>query len=169
MRVILKVDDSDEGDSPAGQDFLVNNKAKLEQALAQEILNLNIKELQGYDEIYISLSIVEPDEIREINKNYRQCDEATDVLSFSMFELFNGNLEIDAPAGLPLMLGDIIICPQKTFEMHLELNNQEALLLMLAHSLLHLLGWDHDTEERQRSMWARQDEIKDNLLRALSN
>ncbi|MBR1602259.1 MAG: rRNA maturation RNase YbeY [Synergistaceae bacterium] len=168
MRVILNVDDSDEGDSPAGQDFLVNNKAKLEQVLAQEILDLN-KELQGYDEIYISLSIVGLDEIKNINKNYRQCDEATDVLSFPMFELFNGKLKIDAPQGLPLMLGDIIICPQKTFEMHLELENHEALLLMLAHSLLHLLGWDHDTEERQRLMWQRQDEIKDNLLKALSN
>ena len=168
MRVILNVDDSDEGDSPAGRDFLVNNKAKLEQVLAQEILDLN-KELQGYEAVYISLSIVEPDEIKDINKNYRQCDEATDVLSFPMFELFNGELKIDAPLGLPLMLGDIIICPQKTFEMHLELENHEALLLMLAHSLLHLLGWDHDTEERQRLMWQRQDEIKDNLLKALSN
>ena len=172
MRVNLSVEEADDGDgaSPAPIEILniLNNKAKLEQVLAQEILNLEIKELQGYDEIDISLSFKTPDEIRDINKNYRQIDEATDVLSFPMFESNNNKLEIDAPLGLTLVLGDIIICLEKTFEMHSELGRQEALLLMLAHSLLRLLGWDHDTEERQNLMWARQDEIKNNLLKELA-
>ena len=174
MRVNLSVEEADEGDgaSPAPIEIellnILNNKAKLEQVLAQEILNLEIKELHGYDEIDISLSFKTPDEIREINKNYRHVDEATDVLSFPMFESNDNKLEIDAPLGMPLMLGDIIICPEKTFEMHSELGRQEALLLMLAHSLLHLLGWDHDTEERQNLMWARQDEIKAHLLNELN-
>ena len=63
------------------------------------------------------------------------------------------------------MLGDIVICPEETARLHPELCEREAMCLMIAHSFLHLLGYDHDTEEKQAEMWALQDRIAGRLSR----
>ena len=51
--------------------------------------------------------------------------------------------------------------------LHEGLPPEDALCLMLAHGFLHLLAWDHDTEERESAMWARQDAVKQRLLDVL--
>lgn len=190
MKLIISVDASnsnsgsnqDEGDCTVPSNTcavknIIKNISKIEDVLTQELLNLNNpcggeqdKGLADYDIIEISLSFVSPDEIRKINSEYRECDEATDVLSFPMWET-EGALMLDgAPRDVPLMLGDIIICPDETFRLHQEIDDKtDALCLMIAHSFLHLLAWDHDTEERQQAMWARQDDIKAKLLNSLKN
>ena len=112
-----------------------------------------------YDIAEISLTFMTPDEIRKLNREYRETDEATDVLSFPM---------IDEGMTPPvLMLGDIVICPEMTFRLHSELTHDEAMCLMTAHSFLHLLGYDHDTEEKEKAMWLKQDEISRRLLEVL--
>ena len=65
-----------------------------------------------------------------------------------------------------LSLGDIVICPEEVFKLHSELEKNEAIYLMIAHSFLHLLGFDHDTDEKQNLMWQKQDEIKSKILSA---
>jgi probable rRNA maturation factor len=114
---------------------------------------------QNYEFAEISLSFVSPEEIRNLNREYRNVDESTDVLSFPLME--------DEPAGIPelpvLALGDIVICPEETARLHPELAPNEAIYLMIAHSFLHLLGYDHDTEEKQAEMWALQDRIAGRL------
>ena len=117
---------------------------------------------EDYDSAEISLTFTSPDEIRALNNEYRNIDEATDVLSFPM---------IDAdimPAGMPaLLLGDIVICPEEVSRLHPELSRDEGICLKIAHSFLHLLGYDHDTEESEAAMWAKQDEISRKILEAL--
>ena len=117
---------------------------------------------KNYDYAEVSMTFMNPDEIRSLNREYRDIDEPTDVLSFPMFEP-------DAiPSDLPvLMLGDIVICPEEVSKLHPELSQREGLSLMIAHSFLHLLGYDHDTDEKQAEMWEKQDEISRKLLGVL--
>lgn len=180
MKLILSVDSSsssssssEEGDSPVPKEVkkevknIIKNINTLENILAKELLNINNK-FADFELIEISLSFVTPEKIHEINSAYRDCNEATDVLSFPVWE-FNGELDISgAPLNVPLELGDIVICPDETFKIHNDLNKTEALCLMIAHSFLHLLAWDHDTEERQKIMFQRQGEIKNNILSVIN-
>jgi len=115
---------------------------------------------EKYESAEVSLSFVSSDEIRKLNRDYRDVDEATDVLSFPMID--------DVPDGMPvLMLGDIVVCPEMTEQLHPELSRREAVCLMIAHSFLHLLGYDHEDEEHQKAMWAKQDEIARKILEVL--
>ena len=113
-----------------------------------------------YTSVEISLSFVSPEDIRAINREYRNVDEATDVLSFPLLD----EEPVDIPELPMLALGDIVICPEETARLHPELSLHEAVCLMIAHSFLHLLGYDHDTEEAQAEMWALQDEITAKIL-----
>ena len=71
---------------------------------------------------------MDPDRIRELNRDYRGRDEPTDVLSFPVDEA--------APAAGPRELGDVIICPEHT----------EDLTEAVVHGVLHLCGYDHETD-----------------------
>jgi probable rRNA maturation factor len=88
--------------------------------------------------------------IRELNRLYRQEDHPTDVLSFSM-------VEGEPIKGSPSVLGDIVISlptaiRQAATHQHEPL---EEVTVLLAHGLLHLLGFDHRTRAEKRSMQAR--------------
>lgn len=113
-----------------------------------------------YETAEISLSFVSPEDIRALNRDYRDVDEATDVLSFPLLD----EEPVDVPELPVLSLGDIVICPEETARLHPELSLHEAICLMIAHSFLHLLGYDHDTEEAQAEMWALQDDITAKIL-----
>ena len=67
----------------------------------------------------------------------------------------------------PLALGDIVICPEEAEREHAPMARMEALCLVLAHGFLHLLGWDHDTPEKERAMWERQELLGAKLSRAI--
>ncbi|MBQ7267999.1 MAG: rRNA maturation RNase YbeY, partial [Synergistaceae bacterium] len=80
----------------------------------EEYLREILPASENYDKAEISITFMKPEEIRALNREYRDVDEATDVLSFPMID--------GLPEGLPvLMLGDIVICPEKTLELHPEL------------------------------------------------
>jgi probable rRNA maturation factor len=83
----------------------------------------------GVDEGHIAVQFVSEERIRELNREYRRLDEPTDVLSFGVDE--------SGPASGPRELGDIVICPEQTF------NVREAIL----HGALHLSGMDHETDD----------------------
>jgi probable rRNA maturation factor len=65
-----------------------------------------------------------------------------------------------------LPLGDIVICPEGVRRFHGSLPYPEALCLLLVHGFLHLLAWDHDTPEKERAMWERQELLQSRLLPA---
>lgn len=108
----------------------------------------------------ISVSIVNNQEIQEINRDYRQKDAPTDVISFAMQETVEGEMEI-LGEDIPLMLGDIIISIDKVKEQAEEYNHsfQRELGFLAVHGLLHLLGYDHMIVEDEKKMFSRQDEI----------
>ena len=137
---------------------------------AAEVLEGELAEIypasENYDFAEISLSFVTPDEIRKLNFDYRNIDEATDVLSFPLIDFAEENNIEKIPV---LALGDIVICREEVSRLHPELDEREGICLMIAHSFLHLLGFDHDTDEKQDLMWRRQDEIKSKILAAIAS
>ena len=105
-----------------------------------------------YEEIPdFSLIFVEPDEIKELNRTYRQVDSVTDVLSFEYGD------EIDPDTGREY-LGDIIICAEQA-KKQAEMSGHsvmDEICLLEIHGLLHLLGYDHMEDEQKEEMWKYQ-------------
>ena len=159
MKVALNVSE-ESGDSDA-HIFTDENINKIERVLEQEIHEL-LPNLCEFDSCEISVMITTPENIRELNRTYRNVDEATDVLSFPMIDI---NQDQDSEFVCPVLaLGDIVICPSEVARLHSDLEFHEAMYLMIAHSFLHLLGWDHDTHEKESEMWQRQEIIKNKFL-----
>jgi probable rRNA maturation factor len=110
----------------------------------------------------LSVTFVTNDRIQEINREYRDKDKPTDVISFAMEELGEGETEI-AGEGIPRVLGDIIISIQRTEEQAGEYGHsfERELGFLAVHGFLHLLGYDHETDEEEREMFGRQKDILD--------
>lgn len=102
-----------------------------------------------------SIIFVEDEEIHQINKEYRNVDRITDVISFA-FEDSGELLYNDIR-----MLGDIYICiPQmKRQAINYEHSEKRELAFLTVHGLLHLLGYDHMNEEDEKEMFALQELI----------
>lgn len=122
----------------------------------------------------ISLTVVDKEEIREINSAHREIDKATDVLSFPQIEpMENGyidweNLETTLYMNLDtqdIMLGDIVLCEEVAREQAESYNHllEREVCFLVAHSMLHLLGYDHMTPEEEKIMIEKQNEILDAL------
>ena len=116
---------------------------------------------------YATLTFVTPDEIREINLEQRDIDKETDCLSFPMLELYegdfsmipdSGDFETDEDGNQVLCYGDILINPfacEAQAESYGHSFEREAMFL-IAHSLLHLLGYDHIDPTDEKIMIDRQ-------------
>jgi probable rRNA maturation factor len=96
--------------------------------------------------------------IQELNRDFLGLDEPTDVLSFSA-QGANGPFVVAPEASA--YLGDVIISYPYAFAQARELGHpvSEELDLLVTHGILHLLGYDHVTDDERSAMWARQDEI----------
>lgn len=103
----------------------------------------------------VSIALVSPEEIRELNRNYREVDRQTDVLSFPMLE------EGEDVVGDVAYLGDIIVCPAVIARQAKDFGTtyRQEMCLMVIHSALHLLGWDHMEEDEKKEMFTRQEKI----------
>lgn len=108
----------------------------------------------------LSVSFVDNARIQEINKEFRKKDAATDVISFAMEEMGEDELEI-VGADMPRVLGDIIISIERTKEQAAEYGHSfdRELGFLALHGFLHLLGYDHMTEEDETVMFTKQKEI----------
>lgn len=109
---------------------------------------LQMENFKGIAEI--SVTFVDNEEIQSLNKQYRDKDAPTDVLSFVMSE--NGVFDIDPKTGAQI-LGDVVISMEKAVEQAERYGHtlQREVGYLTAHSVLHLLGYDHiDNMERVR-------------------
>lgn len=114
------------------------------------------------DNVEISLSIVNNEEIKEINFLHRNINKETDVLSFPLLDNFEN---IPSNILYPIPLGDIIISIDKAILQANEYGHslQRELCFLTVHSMLHLLGYDHITEEEEKVMFKKQDIILNKL------
>ncbi|CAM3671087.1 rRNA maturation RNase YbeY [Cytobacillus oceanisediminis] len=110
----------------------------------------------------VSITFVTNDRIQEINREYREKDRPTDVISFAMEELGEGEVEL-VGADMPRVLGDIIISVAKAQEQAEEYGHSfmRELGFLAVHGFLHLLGYDHENAEDEERMFSRQKDILD--------
>ncbi len=106
------------------------------------------------------LAIVMVDEgaMEQLHVQWMDEPGPTDVLSFPMDELRPGTEDRPTPAGL---LGDIVVCPQVAAEQAVTAGHStmEEILLLTAHGILHLLGFDHAEPDEEREMFGLQRDI----------
>lgn len=128
----------------------------------QELLKFAAKKQKLEGDVELSVTFVHNDRIQEINKEYRNKDQATDVISFAMEELGEGEMELKG-IDMPRMLGDIIISIDKAKEQATEYGHtyMRELGFLSVHGFLHLLGYDHLTKEEEEIMFSLQKDILD--------
>lgn len=125
-------------------------------------------------ETEVNVVITDNDGIHQINKEYRNIDRPTDVLSFPMIEyekpgdfsaIEEENEDLFNPETGELVLGDIMISIEKMREQAMEYGHSELreLAFLVAHSMLHLFGYDHMEENERKSMEEAQRNILDDL------
>lgn len=137
-----------------GEEGLLSDsmQKKLEQAASLCVE----KEGLNPDGAEISLTFMSREEIRKLNHEYRNIDNHTDVLSFPLIEDFDAIAEDD-----DFLLGDVVICPEQAKQQAEEYGHSEEreIVYLFVHSVCHLLGFDHMTEEDRRDMRQREEEI----------
>lgn len=148
------------------EDIVKPSTIELIQTIMEEAVKTH--KLKGHYEV--SLSFVDDEEIRDVNLRFRDKDSKTDVLSFPMFseeeikEIIS-SLEETLDFSETVMLGDIIISVPTAISQAKEYNHsiERELCFLSCHSILHLLGYDHDTKERTEEMETMQRLIMDKV------
>ncbi|WP_099352227.1 rRNA maturation RNase YbeY [Fredinandcohnia onubensis] len=131
-----------------------------ECTLVQELLFLAADKEGVSEGTEVSVTFVDNERIKEINREYRDKDQPTDVISFAMEEMGEGEITIIGE-DIPKVLGDIIISIPRAKEQAEDYGHSFAreLGFLAVHGFLHLLGYDHMTKEDEEKMFLRQKEI----------
>lgn len=143
----------------------------------EELLKL-AGELEGVTAGEVALTFVDDETIQELNKQYRDLDKPTDVLSFAMSEFGEDEIQInyddagqDDAEGLEddetvsesfiEPLGDIIISVPRAIAQAEDYGHsvERELGFLFVHGFLHLIGYDHQSEEEEKVMFAKQEDI----------
>lgn len=122
-----------------------------------------LSEEQIEDDAEVSVTVVDNAEIRELNREHRDKDSVTDVLSFPMGE--DGEFDVNPDTGR-IMLGDIVISAPKAKEQAQEYGHSlmRELCFLATHSMFHLLGYDHEvSEEEEKIMFDKQNKVLEKL------
>ena len=121
--------------------------------------------------VEVSLSVVSEDVIRETNRDFRQIDKVTDVLSFPLVEYYDltpaegvAQGDVDPDTG-EVCLGDVIICYQRAVEQAEEFGHslEREMGFLTVHSMLHLLGYDHMEADEEAVMFGKQKAILEGI------
>ena len=132
-----------------------NEKLEKELTELKDILS-DYCNREKLDNVIFNIIIVDEAKIKEINKEYREMDKVTDVISFALED----DLVMTSPDGIRV-LGDIYICIERAREQASEYGHsfKRELSFLAVHGLLHLLGYDHMNEEEEKIMFSKQEEV----------
>ena len=121
----------------------------------KKVLEYAIKK-EKLDKVIFNVIIVDNDYIHQLNKNYRNIDRETDVITFALED----EKEMVAPEG-ERILGDIYISIDKAKAQALEYGHSllRELSFLVVHGFYHLLGYDHQTKEEEKVMFQKQEEV----------
>lgn len=116
-----------------------------------------------------TITLTDNETIREINREHREIDKATDVLSFPLLEFVDGQADIQPgdldPETNQVLLGDIIISVEKALEQAENYGHsfEREMAFLTVHGMLHLLGHDHEDEQEEKIMFAKQDAVLEEM------
>ncbi|AEF17532.1 metalloprotease ybeY [Thermoanaerobacterium xylanolyticum LX-11] len=122
-------------------------------------------EVEGVvDDVEVSVSFVDNEEIHKLNKYYRNVDKETDVLSFPLVEfeeIYTDIDEEDDDLDEVQPIGDIVISLEKAKQQAEEYGHSfiREVAYLTAHSMFHLMGYDHETEDEKKVMRAKEEEV----------
>lgn len=133
------------------------------EKLIEQVLNTCFKE-ENMDKLglYVSVTLTCPSYIKNINKEYRNIDKETDVLSFPMFEKVEIDEIIKEQKNMVQdVLGDIIVSVDRVKEQAVEYEHsfERELAYMVVHGFYHLMGYDHMTDDEKKVMRAKEENI----------
>jgi len=143
------------------------------EELAKKVIEAAVDYADCPYETEVNLLLTMNNEIHEMNLNFRSIDGPTDVLSFPMvdyeiagnFDFLDNAMEYFNPETGELMLGDIVISKEKVIGQAEEFGHsiEREYAFLIAHSMLHLFGYDHMEEEERILMEEKQKEILEQL------
>lgn len=143
------------------------------EKIAKDVINTAIDHMKFPFEAEVSVTLTDDEGIQTINKEFRQIDSPTDVLSFPMIEYKNAgdfseieeNDDLFNPESGEVILGDIVLNVQRIYKQAEEYGHStlREYAFLIAHSMLHLFGFDHMTEAEASVMEQKQREILDIL------
>ena len=146
-----------------GLEVVMDNRSGMEIDLESAALNATaVMVRMGFRNGELGLSFVTAEEMAQLNGTHLGREGPTDVLSFA--------IDVDDPvsreeneSGLPVLLGDVVICPQVAREQAAGLDTtfEEEICLLLIHGILHIAGHDHETDAGE--MQKLQDDLFDSL------
>lgn len=117
----------------------------------------------------ISLTFTDNENIRQINKEYRDIDDKTDVLSFPMYEIEDLEEEKKSKSKNLKLLGDIVISMEQADKQAKQFGHsfEREVCYLICHSMFHLMGYDHMTDDEKKIMREKEEKImtKLNILR----
>lgn len=127
------------------------NETNLKVKDYQKLINSIFKPFGTKNEF--NIIFVDKDEIQRLNREFRKIDRVTDVISFALCD--------DEDIVMTNELGDIFICLDRAFEQAEEYGHSitREVAFLAVHGYLHLCGFDHMTEEDEKIMFSKQDEI----------
>ena len=141
-------------------DFVFDNEVEnFENNYEQDftaIIEQALKTLGIEDDVEVSCVLVDDERIHEINREYRHIDRSTDVISFAMED--NDQFYVE---GMPRTLGDIFISVDHAKKQAEEYGHslRREMCFLFTHGILHLLGYDHMTDEQEKEMFGLQVQI----------
>ena len=121
-----------------------------------------VGELYGLDNAEVSITFTDNEHIHAINRDYRNVDRPTDVISFALNEGDEPEIEGGAPVNV---LGDIIISVEKAVEQASDYGHsvEREVAFLTVHGMLHLLGYDHIEEDDRKEMRREEDFVMEKL------
>lgn len=130
------------------------NEKKIIKKVAKKVLKL----LKIKSRHTVNFMLVDLETIHKYNLEYRNIDRPTDVISFAY-------IDSEPDRSLPKELGDILICIEKVKEQAKEYGHSELreFSFLVTHGMLHILGYDHQTEEDEKKMFSLQDLVLEKL------
>lgn len=150
--------------------------------VANDVITKTLLHEQFKYDVEVSITFVNEESIREINKEYRDLDKSTDVLSFPMIEYDSDYsrisdrkeemydflidvIDIKNPDTDEIILGDIVLCVPVIINQAKEYNHSilREYAFLIVHSMLHLLGFDHIEEDERIIMENKQNQILESL------
>ena len=144
----------------------VDKNKEYEKVIERVLTKCFEEEKLQNSKLYITVTLTTKENIKEINKEYRNIDRATDVLSFPMFEkdeleekIKNNDFDHED------VLGDLVISIEKVKEQAEEYGHsfERELSYMLVHGFYHLMGYDHIKEEDKKKMRPKEEKILNDL------
>lgn len=143
------------------------------EELAKEVVEAALDYVDCPYEAEVNLLLTMNEQIHEMNQNFREIDRATDVLSFPMidyeeagnFDFLEDRDDCFHPESGELVLGDIVISKEKVLAQAEEFGHspKREFAFLIAHSMLHLFGYDHMEDDERIEMERMQREILDQL------